>query len=200
MKLFSAIVLSLLLLGCNNSKSDPGTDTNTPAETNAHTPNNTSTTTGQSGDNILTSFKNLEIQYNDIKKRVKDEKEKWKTSNEEMQYPESTIQSLSEENQKKLAVLYEGARNQGERYDALINEVDAWSSAWEDMEYRASLIRKNTDSGENLDNQELTQMNQKILESRQKIQDWSNRLSKLKTETVLIYNSINGIVVSSTVN
>ena len=199
MKLFSAICLISLLISCSNPETNSNTtaDPNTTTNANSNTSNTTPPQNSQNSNAILTSFNNLEIQFKDIQKRVTEERENWTKSYEEMQYPESTIQSLSEENQKKLSVLYQGARNQGERYQALIDEVSEWNSNWKDIQYRANLIKEKTDKEENVDAQNLAVMDQKIQEARQKIQDWNNRLSNLKAETVLIYNSINGIVISS---
>lgn len=196
MRIFVFIYVILLFVSCSETPSS-----NNSQLTTAQKENPPATASTASADSFFENWDKLALQVESIQKSVVEEKTNWQTSYEEMQYPESVISQLTDENRKKIEAILAGAAEKGKDFDLLVTEVKNWESSWIDQQRIAEQLEQRAEAGTleaaSADFEKLQEM---VLDTRQKLQDWRTRLNKYKSESVLFYNTVNGIIVSSGAN
>jgi hypothetical protein len=154
-----------------------------------------------SADKFFEDWDKLVLQVESIQQNVVEERANWQSSYEEMQYPETVVSQLTEENRKKVEAIIAGASEKGKDFDLLVTEVQNWESSWVDQQRIAEQMEKRAADGTlEAASADFKNLQEMVLDTRQKLQDWRTRLNKYKSESVLFYNTVNGIIVSSGAN
>ena len=198
MRILLFIGFILFIASCSDA---PTSASGNEQETAAQTENATTLIPAGSADKFFEDWDKLVLQVESIQQSVVEEKANWQSSYEEMQYPEAVIAQLTEEDQKKVEAIIAGASEKGKDFDLLVTEVQNWESSWVDQQRIAEQMEKRAADGTlEAASADFKNLQEMVLDTRQKLQDWRTRLNKYKSESVLFYNTVNGIIVSSGAN
>ena len=192
MRIFIIVFLAGFMLACGGNTSPDGQETSQQQGQQSNFEG--------AAQKIIANWGRLEQDVVAIQKKVIDAKEDWAGSYEEMQYPQSTIDQLPAEDQKKLTFIYGGAQKQGKDFDVIINEVNSWTTLWENQKTKFNRFKNRVDANEEISGEELGTLDYEISQSSAKVKAWNDKLNKMKAETVLLYNTVNGIIVKSELN
>lgn len=180
-------------MACNNPKP---ADNDTSSGENSGTPETSTTNQVSNQSDVLSDWEKMGSEVERISGRIADELESWDKSVEDMEYPESATAQLSDIDKKKLELVIGSSKQVTDKFEAISTEFNAWKTIWDrdQTDFQELKAKLENETAKDKYQAEFEVLQNTTRDYSRKLKDWENRLNAVKAESVLILNSVNGII------